>query len=305
MQPIADYVTVSTPLANGPALYGAVLDVALLLDDARTDHQSVRVGKHGLVRYQERSASGVAVVSTSGHVLAMMRASNLLFEFCGAIASAAPYHVTHLDVAKDEECDAPARLQWLYGNLRIAGCALTRKRIKPQDVRLMASRGDDGRDTGSIMIGDRRRAETTAIIYDRRHDAVCKGKPDPGPLLRTEIRTGIPGLSLRDVYDPEPLFYHFAAPELATKPDHVPEWQPWGEMFDIDRVAKDAAEQLARLVDRSGDLDRMLALADQVPGDGLGLLQRLLAGRISLHRHTVDFEAARNVPCDSGQLRKQ
>lgn len=288
---ITDYCTVSTPLGNGPFLLEAVSDVVLQLPEAATDPQGVRVGKHGLLRYQERPTNGIATVSASGHVLALLRAGKLLADYCAAVACSSPYHVTHLDVARDEDCDAPSKLQWLYGRLRVAGCALTRKRVQPRDIKAMWSRGDDGRDTGSIMIGNRKRAETTAIIYDRRHDAAAKGKPDPGPLLRTEIRTGVAGMSLRDVWEPGPLFHHFASPELVQRPSDIADWQPWHERFDIERADHDVPERLQRFLDNSTDLKRMMALADQVPGDGLGLLQRKLAQAIETHRRTLEFTA--------------
>lgn len=298
---ITDFATISTPIGNGAAMMDAASSVVMQLPDALSERGSVRVGRHGLLRYQERSGSGVATVSASGWVLAELRAAGLLFEYCAAIASASPYHVTHIDAALDRMCDPPSELQLLYGRLRIAGCALTRKVTHPRDIKVMLSRGEHGRDTGSIMIGNRRSAETTAIVYDRQADALSKGKPDPGPLLRTEIRTGVPGLSLRDVYEPEPLFYHFASPGLMPKPDHVSAWAPWGEMYDLERSQLDPADVLRLAVERSGDLERLMRLADAVPGDGLGLLVRYLAQAVELHRHTRAFAAGVSGAVPTGE----
>lgn len=286
---VADYVTVSTPLDNGPQLCGALADVCLRLDGAVTDGRDVVIGKHGRLHYTERVASGVAVVSASGWALAQLRAAGLLFEYCGVVAEG-PHKVTHLDMAHDVECDCPTALQSLYTRLRLAGCALTRKRTAGTDCTAMFSRGADGRDTGSIMIGDRRSAETTAIVYDRQHDARRKGKPVPErSMLRFEIRTGVPGLSLRDVVEPEPLFWHFAAPDLGAKPANVASWFPWGEGFEVVRNTVDDAEKLARLIERSSDLERAFAIAQRMPG-GVAQLRRELNLRLKVLERTAEFQ---------------
>lgn len=296
---ICDYLTVSTPRDNGPALAAACSDVCLQLDGSQTEGLGVRINKHGLLRYGEKNQ--VATLSASGVMLAQLRAANMLFDFLAAIASHGPYKVTHVDVARDEECDAPSQLAWLYGRLRVAGAQLTRKKIRPDEINCMFSRGPDGRDTGSIMIGDRRSAETTAIVYDRQHDARRKGKPDPGSLLRTEIRTGIAGLSLKDVAVPDPLFWHFATPTFGKRPDDVCDWQPWGEGFCLDKPDADPLAQLRRQVERSSDLNRMLELADQLDGDGIGQLQRLISQRIRLHLETLKFTAGRSANAPTGE----
>lgn len=299
---ICDYLTVSTPKENGPILMAACSDVCLSLAGSQTDPVGVRYDKHGLLRYSERNQVGI--ISVSGYMLAALRSRSMLFDYLSAIASNGPYKVTHADVARDEQCDAPERLALLYSRLRVAGAMLTRKRTPPSEITTMFSRGQDGRDTGSIMIGDRRSQETTVIVYDRQADARRKGKADPGPLLRTEVRTGIEGLSLKDAACPEPLFWHIASPTFGERPADVPEWQPWGEGFVLPVSQVDLMASLRRLVDGSRDLERMMALADKLPGNGLQQLEVLLAQRLQLHRQTVQFTAGTAQPVgDSGGLR--
>lgn len=299
---LCDYLTVSTPKENGPVLMAACTDVCLSLAGSQTDPVGVRYERHGLLRYSERNQVGI--VSVSGYMLSALRTRSMLFDYLSAISSNGPYKVTHVDVARDEECDAPERLALLYSRLRIAGAMLTRKRTSPAEITTMFSRGVDGRDTGSIMLGDRRSQETTAIVYDRQHDARRKGKPDPGPLLRTEIRTGMDGLTLKDAACPEPLFWHIASPTFGERPADVAEWQAWGEGFVLPVSQVDLMASLRRLVDGSRDLERMMALADKLPGNGLQALEVLVAQRLQLHRQTVQFTAGTAQPIgDSEQLR--
>lgn len=284
---IADYVTVTCPAGAGPDLRDGLTDVCLSLEDSQTDPLGVRIGKFGLLRFQEQH--GVMIASCSGVMLAHLRAANLLVDYCSAIAANGAHRVSHLDLAKDREVDAPDELARLYGLHRLAGVALTRKRIPGSKVTKLFSRGEDGRDTGSLMFGHRRSMETTGCVYDRHHDALCKGKPDPGRLLRYEIRTGIDGMSLRDVVEPASLFFHFADPELLRRPDGVAPWTPYGEGFAMDRIATEDQVKLRRLVDRSTDLDRMIDLADRLPGEGLDVLLRLVRQKVKIRRNTRAF----------------
>lgn len=286
---IADYATVTVPVGAGPDLRDALTDVCLRTEESQTDPLGVRVGRFGLLRFQEQH--GVMIASASGFMLAALRAANLLHEYCSAIDWCGPHRVTQIHAAKDVETDAPAELQRLYGLLRIAGIKLTRKRIQPRQVKSIFSPGEDGRDTGSIMCGHRARHETTMCIYDRANDARDKGKPDPGPLLRYELRTGVDGLTLRDIVVPAPLFYHFAA-ALFPRPDDVPPWQPHGEGFVMHREAVEDQVKLRRLVERSTDLGRMIDLAESLPGEGLDVLLHLVRRRAKVRHNTRAFGGA-------------
>lgn len=286
---ICDALTVTTPVDLGPSLQASLTDIALRLPEAVLDPQGVRVGRHGLVRFAERH--GVLVASASGTVMASLRAADLLADYVAAVAEVVTYKVSHLDLAQDRVADCAALLPRIYRRYKAKGAGLTRKRIPPADVTKMFSPGIDGRDTGTVFLGHRKRHETTAIFYDREHDAIRKGKPNPGKLLRLEIRTGRPGMSLRDVMQPEPLFYDLASPDLVRKPDQVPSWEPYGEGFSLTRDKPDPLTALARLVDCSPDLTRMLDQAALLPGEGYDVLLAMVRSRSKRHRATREFTA--------------
>lgn len=292
MTVIVDYLTVSVPIGTGPDLRDALLPVCLSLDGSQTDPLGVRLGKFGLLRIMDQHRNGITVASCSGMMLAALRAADLLAEYVHAVASVTTYNVTHLDLAHDEAGDQPAILAHRYGLLRIAGVKLSRKTVQPERIKCLFSRGPDGRDTGSIMVQHRATSRVSAIIYDRQHDAREKGKPDPGPLVRTEMRLGVPGMTLRDCLDPAPLFYHYASPGLLPRPPDVPAWTPFSEGgFTVPRANHDVQARLRRQVDHSTDLERIFRLADQLPGEGLDVALRLIRNRYQTYRRTLEFAA--------------
>lgn len=285
---IADFLTVSVPRGAGLDLRDALTDVCLALPGSQTDPLGVRVGKFGLLRFQDRPT--VAVASASGSILTALRAASLLHDYCAAVASVGAHRVTQVHAAHDVECDAPAELQRIYSTVRGHGVRLTRKTIPPAAIKTILSPGVDGRDTGSIMVGHRARHETTLCIYDRLQDALEKGKPDPGNTLRYELRTSVDGLTLRDACEPAPVFYHFMG-AFFPRPDGVPSWVPHGEGFDLPKLQTDDHAKLRRLVNQSVDLCRMIDLADTLPGEGLDVLLHLVRSRAKTRRHTRAFAA--------------
>lgn len=295
MTVLLDWLAVSVPRTNGLALRDDLSDVCLSVPDAQTDPLGVRVGKFALLRFQDRGK--VTVATISGSMCAALRVARLLDQYLAAVATY-PHRVTHIHAARDVEADAPSELARIYACTRTAGVSLTRKRIPGRAIKWVKSSDADGRDTGSVMIGHRARHETTACIYDRHQDALDKGKPDPGHLLRYELRTGVDGLSLADAADPAPLFFNFMG-AFFPRPDGVKLWVPYGEGFTIKRDDIPVSMRLRRQVDFSADLDRMFRLVDEMPGEGLDVLLRLIRGKYATHRRTLDFDAARNAPCDS------
>lgn len=296
MTVLLDYLTVTVPKGAGLDLRDALTDVCLSLPESQTDPLGVRVGKFALLRFQDRPT--VTVASISGVMCAALRTAALLDAFLAGVASCGPHRVTQLHAALDLEVDAPPELDNIYARTRTHGVALTRKRIPGRAIKWIKSVSDDGRDTGSIQIGHRARHETTACIYDRHQDALDKGKPDPGRLLRYELRTGVPGLTLRDASHPASVFYHFMG-AFFPRPDDVAPWSPHGEGFTLPRVEIELPMQLRRQVERSADLDRMFRLVDQMPGEGIDALVRLVRAQYATHRRTLAFTATRDAPCDS------
>jgi hypothetical protein len=110
-------------------------------------------------------------------------------------------------------------------------------------------------------------------------------------------------MTLRDVLEPAPLFFHFASPDLMPRPDGVAPWSPHGEGFTLDRIATEDQVKLRRLVERSVDLERMIDLADKLPGEGMDVLLRLVRHRAKVRRTTRSFaegaSGARSAEGDS------
>lgn len=132
---------------------------------------------------------------------------------------------------------------------------------------------------GTVYLGGRS-AEVKARVYDKRQERIARGYPDPGPWLRAELTvTGAVGVSLKDVWSPAPVFWHFMASTLkgiAACPVDVPEWVPGGVGFSLPpRPVLDPVQRLARRLERSTELQDLCSLACSVRGGAVLVYRRL------------------------------
>lgn len=201
----------------------------------------------------------VVAVGASGRALARMRAAGLFGEFLSRI-SAEPHRVTVLDVTMDVVADAPPVLREIYRLGAAGGLRLTRKSIRPGDImRIMSPRSSDGVDTGTVYLGSRQ-AEVQMRVYDKQAERLFHGV-ERGPGIRYEVtvKNGLP--SLRDVYSPEPLFWHHAQGVL-PRPLSVAEWSPGAMGFDLDSLpVRNPVELLRAKLQWSPDVRRLVDLA--------------------------------------------
>jgi len=298
MTPVCDYLTVSVPTGDSIGLRTDLTELSLRIPDSHMVDDGVRVD-HGMLYFA--SYGSFSVVSASGTMLAALRAHSLFADYLSIIGACGPHRITRLDAALDFQCDVPAAIEAFKEQLTSQGCKLTRKRIRHQDCVAILSRNDVGKLTGSIMVGHRKRHETTACIYDRQHDARQKGKPDPGPLLRIEVRTGMPGLTLRDAYQPWPLFHHLAAPDLIGYDPDAPEWVPFDGGYTLEpRTALTPREKLDRICERSSDVALLLELAQSFPG-GVDALCLQLRRRANLMENSKTLMRHCQPTCDSAE----
>lgn len=215
----------------------------------------------------------VMMLGASGAILAGLRLAGMLGQYLDAVASR-PHTVTRLDASLDvREPTAPVIARIVERVSSPEGLSLTRKRVSSQHVTRLVTRGDDGQDTGTVYVGSRA-AEVRLCVYDKRMERMARKLPDVGPLTRYELRLkSHVGLTLRDVWSPSSVFWHFVAPDVLPRPDGVPAWQPHGEPFAIPR--RDVplpAQRLVALVQRSPEARRLAQLAHEVGPYGFSLL---------------------------------
>lgn len=280
---ITDYLNTTHPLGSLPFVRDAVMPV---LDEAGISQRTAELyelGMGGTVKIYE--VSRVGVVSLSGAALAHLRSRGLFGEYLAAVGQEA-HKVTCLHAAYDRRVDAPPRIQSLFARAKRGLVSLTRKAIDPrQGLDAWLKPGVvDGRQTGTVYLGSKS-AHVRAAVYDKRDERIRAGCPDPGPLLRHELRLKghvAAGCTLRDAFDPTAVFWHFIAPDLLTRPQDVADWSPLADGYDLPPMrVYDPQERLQRIVDNSLDLARLFDLAAAMGPQGLDVVTRAIRARYS------------------------
>jgi len=215
---------------------------------------------------------GVFSVGVSGVALSVLRQTGLVGDFLAAMGGF-PHRVTGLHATLDIPNDAGPVVAAVAAQGRRGLIALSRKAVAAADVVTYLGLDAFGALSGSVYVGSPK-AEVRATVYDKRKERMDKGFPDPGPLVRYELRCRSKvGATLRDAYDPERLFYHFCAPDLLTRPQGVQPWAAHGEGFALEkRTVFTPAELLSRRLAASGDVQRLLDLAAEVGPHGMDYL---------------------------------
>lgn len=237
--------------------------------------------KPGVLQARTPSGSPVTVISASGIVLAALRSSGVWPAYLRVLSSDV-HRLTRLDVALDVPVDAPPILGALYGRAKSGGVALTRKVLDPvRHVSRWQSSDFAGRNSGTVYLGGKT-AEVRARVYDKRLERVAGGLSDPGPCLRAELTvTSAMGISLKDAWEPAPVFWHFMAGALegiVARPSGVPVWVPGGDNVGFSlppRSVPDPVQRLERRLERSFELQDLCKLACTVRGGSVLVYRRL------------------------------
>lgn len=280
-----DDLRVTVPEADWPASESdlrAVLDrLGAQVEFKAHDRTGWRV-EGGTARSQK--CGRVWSFSASGRLLAGLRAASLLGGFLGALAGR-PHRVTGIHCTVDRREPTPPVIERL---LSVAGSEnglrISRKAVSPQAIQRYISRNAAGVDTGTIYLG-KKNAEVRAAVYDKRQEMIEKGGVDVGhDLTRYELRLRSQvGATLRDAYDPAPLFWHYMAPDVLPAPDGVRAWVSNAEGFELPAPAfSPPLERLQSRIYASDDLADMLRLAHQVGPHGFDVLVSMLRARYAV-----------------------
>lgn len=278
-RPIADYLNISVPFDHSEGLRSAVLPVLDSLGCFTETtpglfvyHRIVvkkgNIGTEtlGTVKFGRRGR--VATLSTSGGVLRLLRESQALPEYLAAIASF-PHRVTMLHATADFLCgDVPAVIHSVKEAAYAGDLALTRKRILPTQCQHVFSVDVDGKETGTVYLGQRVNADVWAKVYDKRHERLSRGFPDPGSICRVEIACmSDVGATLRDASDPYDIFFHFAGRSLVDAPVGLEGWLPHGEGYVLgERRERSLFDRFDQLIEGSLDIKRLASMAVELYG---------------------------------------
>lgn len=272
--PFSDYCNVTFPESEFADAEPRILEVVYASGGSCEFPGRLRVGDCGTVKHGKKF--GVGWVSASGAALSAFRGAGLFRDFLASIAMSA-HRVTTLHATFDVAEDGPRAVHRVYRRALRGGLHLTKKAIPASQVRRVLRAGYvDGRQTGTVYLGNRRR-DVSAKVYDKRNqlldvvagehgaDAQVIALNDPGPLTRYELQFGRHvGVTLRDVENPAALFWHHAG-ALLPRPADAEAWVAHSEGFTMpERSEVNYVRQLELLLENSADIHRACALADKI-----------------------------------------
>lgn len=273
-RPFVDYLNVSTPVENADTFREAVLAVLDQLDNfeevAPGLFQFFRISviqgrikpvPDGVVKIGRRGR--VSTFSVSGAVLSRLRAAGLYADLLGAIGTQ-PHRVTMLHVTADYAVASPAlAVQSVKDAMYSGEVSLTRKRVLPSQCKHVFSANLQGQETGTCYMGQRQNADVWAKVYDKQHERLSRGMPDPGQLVRVEVACmSDVKATLRDAFDPFSIFHHFAGRTLCEVPPECSPWSPHGEGFALAPPRERSLwERFDSLLENSRDVRRLAEMA--------------------------------------------
>lgn len=265
-RPFCDYLNVSVPVDQAESLREAVLPCLQSAGQFQEEQGlfrffelGTRNGKIvpiplGTVKFGRRGR--VATLGTSGQVLSLLRSSGSLGEYFAAIGSL-PHRVTMLHATADYHLpDVPSAVLAVKDAAYAGEISLTRKRVQPSQCQHVFSVDFEGRETGTVYLGQRANADVWAKVYDKGHERVSRGFAHPGSLLRVEVAAmSDVGATLRDAFNPTDIFFHFAGRSLVEAPPEFSGWLPHGEGYVLgERIERTLFERLDRFLENSRDI---------------------------------------------------
>ena len=265
-RPFCDYLNVSVPVEHSESLREAVLPALHSSGQFQETGDvlafytvAVRKGKvvldpSGTVKFGRRGK--VATLSTSGAALGLLRASGGLPEYLSAIGSIS-HRVTMLHATADFHVpDVPASIRAVKDAAYRGDLSLTRKKIQPGQCRHFFGVDFEGKETGTVYLGQRANADVWAKVYDKGHQLACAGYAHGGSIARVEVAVmSDVGATLRDASDPFDLFFHLAGRSLVEAPPEFSGWLAHGEGYVLgERVERTLFERLDRFLENSRDI---------------------------------------------------
>lgn len=278
--PFTDYLNVTTPVDNADAVRSALVPLVESLGafeevegegfrffDPRIVSGKVQLVPDGMLKMKPRGK--VLVVSASGAVLRRLRERGLFSEYL-AVLSSFPHRVSMLHATADYHVASPPAVIARVKEAASAGeLSLTRKRLLPSHCTYLLGADCDGLETGTVYLGNKANADVWGKVYDKRHERLSRGYPEPGSIVRVEIAVqSDAGATLRDAMSPRDVFYHFAGRSLVEVPADFSGWSPHGEGYVLgERRERTLFERMDSLIDCSVDIAKVGAMAIVLYGD--------------------------------------
>lgn len=282
--PFCDYVNITTPKENIEPLLAQVIPFLDVIGALQViEGLFLLPNKGGAFKIYEKG--GVGVCSFSGGILERLRANNMLGHVLFLFTDF-PHNISMLHATVDYVLDSPKHLQKIYALANEGKIHLSRKVLTPKNVLKIFSLDDEGNETGTVYLGDRKKSDIWAKVYDKRKERIDKGYPDPGNMLRIEMafQTDV-GATLKDVQNPHDLFYQYASKSLVRPPKGFKGWVSHALPFTLERKIDNLTtwQRLWGIIENSSDIGRILDLAiDDYGQDAEHQIQKLIRKRLLL-----------------------
>jgi hypothetical protein len=277
--PFTDYLNVTVPSEIGLEVVPRVLPLIESMGPMSEEEPGLyrlydsRLRPTGAV-FKFRKRGKVLVLSASGMALDALRHSRIYGDYLSEI-SVFPHRVSMLHATQDYFVSSPPSVVLAVKDAAFAEeLSLTRKRLLKGQVKVLLSpdASGSGLDTGTVYLGHRKNADVWAKVYDKRHERLQKGFPDPGPILRVEIAVQSDiGATLKDAHNPHDIFFNFASKSLVEAPSSFQGWVANGEGYALRKSVEILPhDRLDRLLGFSLDVTRLIQVAVAMYGDKAG-----------------------------------
>jgi len=241
-----DFLGITIPYSESGGLLEELLEVLEPIRLAGADLEAGRYPLRGEGSALLKRMGPVFYASLTGGALAELRQRQSFMAWL-EVFTLHPNRVTRLDAYWDVREPGPLILRQLWRQWRRNGVQFGRRIYQPRRITAMDA---EGQETGTIYFGEPG-ARLQVCIYDKRHEQRVKGREDPGPWVRYELRfKRVPGVTLRDAWDPTSLFWHYAGGDILPVPAcGCRPWVPGESGFVVPRKERTALERLQAIVD--------------------------------------------------------
>ena len=289
-----DWLNVTVPEGDADRVSGTLLNLVTSIGGLAVCEGLYRLSDKSTFKYENKR--GFSLFSASGGVLSALRSNGLFPTYLNAVGEV-PHRVTRLDVAHDVyDRSTIKEIRRLSRKSKSPGIALSRKKLKVNQVTKILRPDRFGNETGTINFGHRARNEVTARVYDKANERFERVGEEMPPCTRYELTvTDKAGASLKDAYSPEAVFWHFMS-EILSPPSDAPQWIKGASGFNLGpKVSLLPSEALRRLVERSPQLLQMFELADDIGPHGYDRLLRLINAQHDAYLRSTDQPAQLRV----------
>ena len=268
--PFCDYLNVTFP---SYAINELEIDLNGLFDSIGLSHDEAAKTYHlanspGALKFYKNAR--YAVLSISAGILKHMREQKA-FDTLIEIISKYEHKITRCDATADFHVPyAPDTIARYKNLVQTQDVYLTRKKIGLTEHETRLSNNINGDETGTIYLGHTKTHSVCCKVYDKTHEQQSKYNLTISQTVRVEITLkNDTGVSLRDVHNPESIFYNYAYRSLVEPPPHFTGWLPNGSSYQLP-PQKDLftpAGKILNIFKNSNDIARACTMAVKAYGD--------------------------------------